>query len=227
MNNLKTLVTVATHGDEGFSIPVVEKLANNYQFDWQINNPKALNKNKRFIGADLNRSGPGSLKSKVLEEKLAYRIIKKASKYDQIIDIHGTASNTGIFIILSDPNWQNIELAKKLNVENVVLWPSMNPVGPLTQFIPNSLEIECGPKNSAKTAACLEKVLSLFLKGEKPIVKQKYFIVTGYLKGVINKPMKDFSPTTYKGNKFVPLLVDQYKGIKCYMMQKLNNTLEY
>ena len=220
------LITTVTHGDEGFSVPVVKKLAKKYNFDWQMNNLKAFKLGKRYFQKDLNRSGPGDPRSEIYEERLAYKIINKSKKYRQVIDIHGSISNCGVFIILSEPSTQNIELAKKLDIENVVLWPSLRAMdAPLTQFIPNSLEIECGPMTDVKIIQGLKKVLIRFLKGKMPAVTQKYFIVTGRIEKNLKYKWQDFQPATYNGIGFYPLLVDQYPGIKCYTLQQVYNPL--
>lgn len=222
----KLLITTVTHGDEGFSIPVVEKLAQQFEFTWQKNNLKAYKLNQRFFQKDLNRSGPGNPKSKIYEERLAYKLIQSYSKYQSIIDIHGSIANCGIFALLSEPSTQNIELAKQMDVENVVLWPSMRAnYAPLTQFIPNSLEIECGPKDDPKTSKKLYRVLKKFLQNKPVRKKQNFYIVTGLLKGTVVKHMQDFTQTRYGRQSFIPLLVDQYPGIKCYTMQKISYTL--
>jgi predicted deacylase len=220
------LITTVTHGDEAFAIPVVKELATKYKFAWRKNNLRALKQNKRFSQKDLNRSGPGNPKSSLYEERLAYRLIKNYSKYNQVIDIHGSTANCGVFALISELSTQNIELAKKLDVQNVVLWPSLRPTdAPLTQFIPNSLEIECGPKDEPNTAIELKRVLTAFLTDNPVTFQQNFFIVTGLITGTISKPMQDFQETSYKGRQFYPLLVDQYPGIKCYVMQKLGVTL--
>lgn len=227
MEKNKILFIVATHGDEGFAIPVVKELSKVYKFDWVVSNPKALKENARFTQADLNRSGPGKQNSKVYEEKRAYEIIKKASKYDYVIDIHGTTANTGLFIILSNPDWKNVELAKRINLNKVVLWPGLSDKGPLTQFINNSLEIECGPKNSSATQKRLKVVLKEFLENKKPTGEKDFYIVSGKLKGNPKIKLKEFQKATIRGKNFYPLMVNQYKNknIKCYMMQKLFDTL--
>lgn len=224
---MKTLIITGTHGNEQFSVPVVKSLKERFEFDWICGNPKARKKEIRFTEADLNRSGPGNNKSELYEERRAKYVIDRASKYSQVIDIHGTVSNSGIFIILSDPNWQNVVLAKRFRIQNVVLWPSLRPKGPLTQFIPNSLEIECGPKDSEQVAKKLSSVLESHLSQNKPSIKQNFYIVTGQVKGEVNEKFVDFEPTSYQGVSFIPLLVDQYPGIKCYTLQKLKNTLEF
>jgi hypothetical protein len=225
MKNNKVLFLCATHGDEGFSIPVVKKLVKEFNFDWEIGNTKAQSKNLRFMEADLNRAGPGNINSKIYEERRSCELIKLGNKYNETIDLHGTISKTGIFIIVPNPCWENIELAKKFNIKNVVLWPGLKPTGPLTQFIPNSLEIECGPKNDSRTAVKLERILYEYLSGSIPKIKQNYFIVNGVFTKDIKKPMKDFIKFTYKNIAFYPLMVNQYPKIKCYMMQKLQDKL--
>lgn len=224
---MKRLIITTTHGDEQFSLPVVRELKKQYEFDWIIGNPKATKKKTRFTKSDLNRCGPGNPKSLSYEERRAYAVIKKASRYNEVVDIHGTVSNTGLFIILSDPNWKNIELAKKIDVERVVFWPSLQPKGPLTQFIPNSLEIECGPKDKVETANELKRVLKLYLEDKPRKVKQRYYIVSGILKAKTKKQLVDFVSTSLNGITFTPLLVNQYKGITCYILQELGTTLEY
>ena len=224
---MKRMIITTTHGDEQFSVPVVESLKQQFEFEWLTGNPLATQRGVRFIEADLNRVGPGKLKSELYEEVRAYEVIKMASKFDEVIDIHGTISDSGIFSILSDPNWSNIELSKKIDVPRVVLWPSLQPRGPLTQFIPNSLEIECGPKNAKHTLIELERILSAYLGYKKPVGEKEYFIVSGILKCSVSTPLKDFAKEKYKGDSFYPLMVDQYPGIKCYMLQKLGATLAY
>ncbi|AKM79132.1 MAG: Succinylglutamate desuccinylase/aspartoacylase [Candidatus Beckwithbacteria bacterium GW2011_GWB1_47_15] len=223
----ETLILTAVHGDEAFSIPIVEKLKSKFNFDSIVANPQALTENQRYLEADLNRSGPGNPDSKLLEERLAFRLIQTGSEYQQVIDIHGAESDCGIFIILGDPNWKNIELAKNLDIGKVVLWPGLLPTGPLCQFIPNSLEIQCGPKNSPQVAQDLEKVLNSFFEGETRQEPQQFFIVTGRLSGLDPKGFKDFEEASVDGIKFFPLFPGLYPGIACCMMQKLNNDLSF
>ena len=240
---MNTLIISATHGNEAFSIPVVKRLKDKYQFDWIIGNPKALKQNTRYFEADLNRVSPGSPKGKLYEERRAATIYKKSLSYQQTIDLHGTIADTGIFIIISDPAWQNIELAKKFDVKNVVLWPSLQPKGPVTQFA-KGLELECGPKDSSQVAKELTRILKPFLSGKKRVIKQNFYIVTDKIKQPVKgqtfdggikldqdlsalKGFKDFVETTYQNRTFTPLLVDQYPDIKCYCMQKLDSPLEF
>lgn len=219
------LVIVATHGNEQFSIPVVKKLAQEFTFDWMIANPRAKRQNIRFIEKDLNRVGPGNWQSEYYEERRAVQVIRRAQKYDAIIDIHGTDADTGVFALVTNPDWKNIELAKSFDVANIVLWPNYTNRGPLTQFIENSIEIECGNKNSPETAQELERILRCYFQGIQPEVSQEFFMVTGSFTKAIKNTMREFTRYTYKNNSFYPLLINRYEGKTCYMMQKLNVTL--
>lgn len=220
------LFICATHGDEQFSIPVVKRLNKKYIFNWIIGNEQAVKRNKRFIDSDLNRCAPGDLNSSIYEERRAAEIIKISSDYSAAIDIHGTLSKCGIFIILSDPSWENIELAKRFDVENILLWPSLKPTGPLTQIIRPGLELECGSKNEPNIATNLENILDKYLKGAKPLIKQKFYIVTGKIMGENDPELNDFVLTNKYGKEFYPVLSDnRYPGITCYQAQQLADTL--
>lgn len=225
MNKQKILIITATHGDEDFSIPLVKKLSSNYEFDWIVANKRALRAGKRYINSDLNRSGPGRIDG-LYEERRAYQIIKLASKYNSVIDIHGTTSQTGLFIILSDPCWKNIEFSKEIDLKKTVLWPSLSETGPLTQFIPRSLEIECGPKDNESVGNQLYRTLEKFLNNIPPKIEKEYFIVSGKFKEDLSN-LREFQKHKSKNEIFYPLMINQYteKEIKCYKMQKLSDTL--
>jgi len=64
----KILFIVATHGDEKIGVEVIERLRTKKLdrfFDYLVANPKALEKNTRFIDVDLNRSYPGVRNSRL------------------------------------------------------------------------------------------------------------------------------------------------------------------
>ena len=221
----KILITVATHGDEGFSIPVVQKLAIKFKFDWLISNPKALEQKKRYLDVDMNRCAPGDQNSKLYEESRVSQIIQIAKDYHFVIDIHGTVSDSGLFVILSNPSMVNIEFAKKINLKNVVLWPSLKPKGPLTQLVPG-LEIECGLLNQPETTIQLERVLTDFFESSNP-QQQDYYIVTGKLE-TSRKKLSDFQPTKLaNGDTVIPLLVNSYRDFICYKMSQILEPLVY
>lgn len=227
----KVLFVVASHGDEPVGLKVVERLFKSKtekNFNYLVGNPRALKRNVRFIDTDLNRIYPGKLKGN-FEETIAYDNLKfiKKNNYDYVIDLHGTISKTGIFVIITKPTYENLFLASLLDIKRVVIWPkSKETIGSLSSFVKCGIEIETGPKNNKKITKNLENILSKFVKGinKKDNVKVKikekeFYMITGKIKRKENAPkLKDFK----KNESFYPLFVNQYEGILCYKMKKIN-----
>lgn len=225
----KLMVLTSVHGDEKIGKKVLSKLEKDgYKIPWMIANERADKGNKRFIDADLNRIAPGNKNSKPYESRRAFELVQKLSKYENVIDIHGTISDSGIFTIVTNPTPANLMLAGCLPIKNVVIWPSKDKAkGPLVSFVKRGVEIECGPKNSRLIEKNLYEILKLFamngIKLENSDLNSKnIFKVYGKLPKKINQPIKDFKKVTLEGETFYPLLVDQYEKIKCYKMRKIN-----
>lgn len=218
---LQTLFICATHGDEEFSIPVLEKIEKKYSkeeynYDWIIGNPKALKKNIRFIDVDLNRNAPGILNSKIYEEHRAAEILNIAAKFDLVVDIHGAKSECGICTIVSNPYLENLLLASQFNCKYNVIWnsPSSDLKGPLNQHIGKpAFELECGPKNQKKIADKLYEVISNYLQNKcsinLPNKENKWFAVSSKL----NKSdydnatdLKDFMQYKFNDYTITPFL---------------------
>lgn len=234
----KVLFILATHGNESFSLPAFERLEKKYardlySYDWIIGNEKAIKKNVRYIDTDLNRSAPGDVTSQSYEERRAAEIIAKSKNYESIIDIHGTGSNSGIFILISNPTLENILLAASLPIKNVVVWASKksNIKGPINQYTYcPALEIECGPKMDKEIVQQLEKIIKDFF--DKKIIdlysliqnakKQKYFFVYGLERNVDTTIMNEFEETTINGETFYPLLINAYEDGSVRKMKKLD-----
>ena len=237
-NNEKFLIITATHGDEAFSIPVVAKLENLYpqRFNNIVGNPLALQQGKRFVNLDLNRVAPGAEKSKIYEVKRANYLINKSKDFLFLLDIHGSDANCGIFTIITNPTPANVLLAYALPITRIVIWGSKNngrAIGPLSRFVNCGVGIECGPKKSNLISKVLLKTLKNFLSAKFPNFKRanekELYQVFGKIKdGEINKSqkkkLKDFKEIKINGQKFFPLLVNQYKDEKivCYKMEKVN-----
>lgn len=218
------LFIAKTHGDEKIGEEVLTQLSKLFSFDWIIGNKKASKINRRFYNIDLNRAAPGKQKTKIYEEKRAFEILNIAKKYKFIIDIHGTVSNSGIFIIITNPKPENLVLASKLPIKNVVVWVAKNKeiINPLSEFFPCGLEIECGPKDSVKIKKELMSILKDILRGSKKQVDQNYFQVYGFKRGKWNYSLRDFKKTKFENEEFYPILCNQYKGIVCYKMRKID-----
>lgn len=227
----KVLFIVSSHGDEPVGLEVVKRLFKRKiknKFDYLIGNPKALKSNVRFIDADLNRIYPGKSNGNI-EETAAHNILKfiKKNNYNYVIDLHGTISKTGIFVIITKLNLGNLFLASMLNIKKIVIWPkSEESTGSLSSFVECGIEIESGPKDDKKVIKNLENILIKFINdinnkiNTKDKIKEKeFYLITGKIKSKKNVPkLKDFK----KMGNFYPLFVNQYEGILCYKMKRIN-----
>lgn len=238
-NKRKFLVIAALHGDEDLGVKVMEKVEKKfpprkYSYDWIIGNPKAYDKKERFAEADLNRVAPGSFKSKIYEERRASEIVKISSKYEFVLDIHSTVSNSGIVTIIPYPTLENIYLASALNIKRNVIWYSSSSLkkGPLVQFVScPGIEIECGPKNSPKLKIQLFKILKKFIEESNSLSVQKvlniikskeFYVVYGKETGEHNPAIEDFHPVKNGRETYYPFLANQYPNIICYKMEKVD-----
>lgn len=230
----KLLLIAGTHGNEKIGIEAIKKLklkGYDKYFDILIGNPKALSLNKRFIDHDLNRAYPGDEYSKLYEKRLAYKNLKIARKYEYIIDIHEADKGCDDFIIVPRKKLSKKFPLDYIDLKTVLFWP--NPKGPLSQVLPNSIELEFGSKNRNRQkmidkcffiikkfieSACLNKNIKF--------AKKEYYFVYGKLlmdEYTNSDNLKDFKKINIHNERFYPLLVCQYKkdGIMCYKMKKM------
>lgn len=230
------LLIIATHGNEKIGLETAKILESNgleKYFDVLIANPKALDKNVRFIEADLNRSYPGNKTSKLYEQKIACDNLKVAKKYKYIIDIHEANRGTDDFIIAPRYKLPKKFPLKYIDLRKVLLWP--NPKGPISQILDNSIELEFGMRDRDRIKAINKavKIIGKFIKNiYSPdlisIAKKKeiYYVYDKLLvspNNPINFETSDFSRTKINDEIFYPLLTNQYieEGIICYKMKKL------
>ncbi len=220
-----------THGDEPIGVRALKTLeAKRNDFDWIVGNPRASELNQRFTQADLNRSAPGDLLSKIYEERRAAELIRLSQKYQYTIDLHGTSKDTGIFLIVTNPSRANIRLARQFNIDRVVIWPAITPdlQSPVSEFFPCGLEIECGPKDLPEVQAQLVKVLETFLdrdQGECERPDQIFYQVYGELRGDPRVELEEFVEVTVDQETFTPLLVGTYQdayGVACYKLKRVD-----
>ncbi|MFA6974071.1 MAG: succinylglutamate desuccinylase/aspartoacylase family protein [Parcubacteria group bacterium] len=231
MENKKILFVTATHGDEQVGVDVIGELKKNKlrkKFSTIIANPKALKKKVRFIEADLNRVFPGNAKGNY-EERRARVLLKKIQKYDCVVDLHGTVSRTGIFIIITRLNLKNLKLALRFDIKKIVIWPDAGETnGSLVTFVKSGIgiEIESGKKSDVGIKKELKKVLKDFLNSEdKPsnfndeMKGREFFTVIGKIKAKNKTGIKLQDWKKVKG--FYPVFVGQYPGIACYKLKKI------
>lgn len=227
----KILFIGATHGDEPIGINVLKSLSKTRDdFNWIIGNKPAYRINKREFEGDLNRSAPGNINSKRYAIKRAAEILKLSKNFKYTIDIHGTSSNSGIFIIVTNPSKKNLKLASLFSIKNIIIWPSFSKdlKGPLSEFFSCGIEIECGLKDKKETEIKLQKIIKNFLnKNESPDrnheKQERYQVYDALLRNETKKQLCDFNKTTINNETFYPLLVNAYdSNVLCYKMKKLS-----
>lgn len=231
-----TLFIAATHGDEPIGVNALRALeARGRVCGWVVGNPRALALGTRAFEGDLNRSAPGDFASPLYASRRAAEILAYANGYSSTIDIHGTSANTGIFLIITNRKRENLELALRLNVKRVVLWPSFSPelAGPLSEYVSCGLEIECGPKTSSSVQEELVTILEDFLlSGSRapsamPLDDRVFYEVYGAFQDATKKDLlAEFYEVTIEGETFFPLLIQEYaerQGITCYKMRRVQD----
>ncbi len=228
------LFICATHGDEGFSVDVLDELSKTYNpkeygYDWIIGNPLALKSGTRFIDKDLNRSAPGDPGSQYYDDRRAAEIIKLSRQYDAVIDIHGSVADCGVVTIVPYPTTENMALAESLPIERTVIWYSKKSTvsGPLAQYVMcPSVEIECGPKNDPVVQDNLKAIIGNIIvanlnDNDISLPDQELFSVYGKELGRSDKTVKDFQECVRSGEKFYPFLsANQYEGVVCYKLKR-------
>jgi succinylglutamate desuccinylase len=234
-NNI--LFISATHGDEGYSVNVLNELENKYSkriygYTRIIGNPKAFRKKIRYLDSNLNRSAPGNINSKLYEERRAYEIMKITKKYKYVIDLHGADSKCGIVIIMCNPTLSNFVLAGMLDIKKIVIWRTKEDLknGPLTQFCePAGLEIECGRKTDIKIQNKLKNVLYKFIKSYQKIniekiidnlKKKQLYVIYDKQNNKVDS-LRDFKQFKTQNEIFYPFMSNVYPKIACYKMKKI------
>lgn len=230
----KILCIGATHGDEAIGVQALKELEKNTGgFDWIIGNEKAYEQNTRLFEGDLNRSAPGKFGAQNYAPRRAAEIIQLSQNYTYTIDLHGTRAQTGIFVIVTNPKKENLELAVKLGIKKIVIWPaiSLELAGPLSECFPCGVEIECGPRNSIQTQNELVLLLKSFIQNKNiPITKKEinscvfYEVYDKLCDPSLAPALIDFKETNIEDEIFVPLLVGQYEEVTCYKMRILSQS---
>lgn len=235
---MKVLFIVATHGNEGFSIPVFERLEKEfprekYEYDWIIGNPRAQEKNIRFIDVDMNRNAPGDIHASSYEEKRVAEIIQQAQAYDAVIDVHGAVSNCGVSTIVSYPTVDNFVLANQVGCSNNVIWNSKRSLekGPINQHVGKpAIELECGPKEDPAIGDALYETVAHFLKVKNTIVFRgdtlNWYEVIGKRNKseYLNVELEDFEMTVGTESITPFLSSNTYPEGSFYILQKIDFT---
>lgn len=163
---MKFGIVCCVHGNETYGLEVIDKLP--VSVPNFIANPMAVEKNKRFIDVDLNRCFPGKLNGNY-EEVIADRLTNDLRYFDYILDLHSSSNNCPMFGIITKPNKDKIEFAKKLGLKRLVVMPEFFASGKaLIDFVNCGISIEVGPhKRDENTQEVLELINNFLYKNKK------------------------------------------------------------
>jgi len=117
-----TVIMTWVHGNERSWIDVFTKLLNTIEINnWTVFfvfwNPKAIEKNVRFLEKNLNRCFHIEINWDTYEDNRAKTIIKILNKSDYLLDIHNTINKSKPFLIS-----ERKDLDKYFPVDKVVSW---------------------------------------------------------------------------------------------------------
>ena len=185
----KVIVLGGVHGNEIAGIEVLDRVKD--KVDTLLCNPKAVEKNVRFVEEDLNRLF--GVENDSYEGNLAKEIKKKLNQYDICIDIHNSTSKETEPFVICEKNC--LEVVKKIPVKKVVLGFSKFEKG--TDYYMNrngkiGICIECGNFEDERSVDFAEKcVNSIF---EEATYEQELFeLVESYEKPFETPGFRDFS----------------------------------
>jgi succinylglutamate desuccinylase len=237
-------IIACTHGDEIIGKKIFDQLVNikiaKGSLHLVVANTLAVNKKKRFIKKDLNRSFPGK-KNGVLEEKIAYQLTPILKKMDYVIDVHATNSDFKKLIITVHKNKKINEILKVLATKKIAHMqsPALGKKS-LISVCKNSFCLEYGPNKTGKNYKVALKDIKLILKKldiikkTKPLRKynkKELFIVQdsySVTKNFIQNPkLKDFhlikkyeligkvkNKKIYSTKKFYPIFLGKGRYLK-------------
>jgi hypothetical protein len=89
---MRILIIGGMHGNELLGLKIVKLLHSMpiKSVGTVLANEQAIVAKRRYMGLDLNRSFPGSSKSKNYESQRAAQLLRLARKYDVVLDFHNT-----------------------------------------------------------------------------------------------------------------------------------------
>lgn len=229
-----TAVVVCLHGDELFGLEILDRLQN--KIPVFVGNLEAIEKRVRYIDSDLNRVFPGDANGNY-EEKRAVELLEKIKPYKYIVDIHSSSSDLELFGIITKPNDEKIELAKKLGLKKLVIMPEFFASGKsLIDFADCGISLEIGPHEVKKNIDEIVDAITNSPDSQNEL--QMYEIA----KGIEGENIEDFfiknfqevkkgdliarSPEKeyYAEDDFIALFVGEkaYKGLICLVIKKMD-----
>ncbi len=185
---MKTAVIACVHGNEQYGLEVIKMLPPSCSFF--IANKKAIEENKRFIDTDLNRCFPGK-KEGNNEEKIAYELMTTLNEFDEVIDLHSTSEECPLFGIITKPNNEKIELAKRLGLQKLVIMsPGYASGRALIDFVKKGISLEVGPHERKENVQdTVNAIKSLVVEATTGEIQLEIYEVFDIIRGEGTKPL--------------------------------------
>lgn len=248
-------IVAAMHGNESSPV-IIDQLKQQITLQkgtviFITANPYALSKKNRYIDTDLNRIFPGKAGGNI-EEQLANELVRIGGQCDYLLDLHSCSMESQPFCIIRTPAGEQLELAKKTGLPNIVVYPKLTQKGgSFIDYVSCGIGLELGLHGKERTIrdgyhAVLRVLLSLQMIEHvyNENVKQKIYTVTGHLahcnafqpnneiqnfqlikKGdIIGRNKKHIRRAKYN---FYPIMYRQksYNKILCWVSKQLQETL--
>lgn len=138
---MKILVIGGMHGNEPLGINLVKYIQSSpiKNVSVVIANKKAVKKNARFVGGDLNRSFPGKSRSKKYENQRAFEILNLCKKFDLVLDFHNTwCPNNNCSFIGEAANSSLLNLSSYLGLNRLII----ADYNCINKYSPNCISVE-------------------------------------------------------------------------------------
>ncbi len=174
-----------------------------------IANEKEMEKNKRFIDQDLNRSFPGKSKGNY-EERLARNILKITKRADFVIDIHSTTTDVKNLAIITKKDKDTLDLAYAVEPRRVILMKKDIAKKSFINYCKVGVSLEYGKDGSNATYDNTFNSIMLLLEKAKMVddkkrkSKSKCRKIDYYkMKGMVKKTRKDVLMKNVKNFKLI------------------------
>lgn len=159
------VIVGSVHGDEPTGKRTIEKvLEEDLEFKkpvkFVIANERALEKDERYLEADLNSAFPGNKDSDKYEERLAAKITEEV-KGKTVLDMHTTQSSELPFATFKSKDEDTLELIRDTGVKKGICFPSDS--GVLIEQASNGVIVETGIQGTKKAEEDAYKLLKNFL----------------------------------------------------------------
>jgi len=162
---MKVAVVCCLHGNEPYGLEVANKLTSSFSFF--IGNKIALERKVRFIEADMNRCFPGKINGNY-EEVMASKLVKKLKEYEYVIDLHSSSNHCPLFGIITKPNKEKLNFAKRLGLKRLVIMPEFFASGKaLIDFVRCGISLEVGPHERKENVKEVLKAIDNFFNNKK------------------------------------------------------------